>query len=834
MENFCDSGKTQGDDPEKDLITMFGKLEETCEKLIHTFKKNKIEKDLFVLLEQIKQKTGVTNEPFNVQRNNFWFVNLNNVQILRENSIVPNDFKSTVQFYAHKGNRFDQKIYFDMGNGIKHTLQWFDIFGPHCNWKVVKTDGPFAEYAYDRTTGGRYDICGMTHKEKSAFFHYCALKRPDKGELTRVDMINILNRIIRAGKGWIPTFIRTINYLLSDFTTYLNSIDDTQLFQNYLASSKRGGIKTWCKKAWYKFKYNWNLFCDDKPRYQVRPVATRLGGDDKIKVKEGTSIIAEDLVEPKNPSIKAILPVISAPVTFPENSAQNLVNSVLERQAKCSREVDFDEFNDQLLDFTSYVNTLEFPSVETETKIGKWLKTRNWPQAKKILYDEKFDGLPCNEQQRQIFGKLELVLTTQDKSMRLIGASNSNVQCTNGPMIKDISDLLKEFTKDQDITIACGYTREEYGRIVMDQIELHGDGVHYMSGDFSKFDSTITPQIMEAERSVYHQIVPHLQQEVDEFINRNQKDFKGFAASIGLNVIAKIMSSRSSGDPNTTIGNSLTNYLIWKYIYHVSGIELYKTLVCGDDVLLMGSRGELIKLRDFISERRTFERFGMKLKFGILTDKYYLTEWLSGIFVAAEINYKKVVVHIPKPGRVLAKAGLTHKVWTDERQLCALKAEKCQSLADALWFLPDVRRKCLNFVSANPLSARAQARLDAKWTIKNGRKAYWSNDTLVDLSLRYQVTRDDIYKFTKQFDPRYSYNFVGVFAQQLLEVDVTEGVEYDDLDIHDNNDQMNDWSKEISVEHKSCKKHNHDLKGIIDFKMPEILDADLDGLFIPQ
>jgi hypothetical protein len=523
----------------------------------------------------------------------------------------------------------------------------------------------------------------------------------------------------------------------------------------------------------------------------------------EIVVKDGARIIKlEQLRNPKHIKLHAVLPTIKTKLCFPEKNANNLAAAVTSRQMKSSdsaASVDKTQCIQLIID---HISRIEFQECLIDPKFNDWLQShQHWPAYKKAFYDLMFNGWPDNSSNRQGMLKGENVLTEREKAARLICMSNVRFQATYGPLIQKMTKTLKDHTKDDVVSIVCGLNRLEYGHYVEECIEEHNDDIEYCTGDFSKFDSTITSGLMEIERIVYKKICPSHSQEIDDFINRNQKDFKLFAADFSVNAIFNVPCSRASGDPNTTLGNSLINWAIWKYLVHKSEIKIHKILVCGDDVLIMAPRGNVAKLKAYLHKHACFAKIGMKLELSSTVTDYWQAEFLSSFFLAGDVRIteqtkspkvkghystttRERIILVPKLGRIFSKIGVTHKTWNKAAGLTEIKKEKTTALKDVCWFLPAIMSNCSRYLKDNGrLSNRAKQRLLNEIFLKKGGHFTASNKTTYQLCLRYDVTINDINKFCQQVNPNFSYFLTGCFAEHMHLKDVSGGISFDDFDI---------------------------------------------------
>jgi hypothetical protein len=168
--------------------------------------------------------------------------------------------------------------------------------------------------------------------------------------------------------------------------------------------------------------------------------------------------------------------------------------------------------------------------------------------------------------------------------------------------------------------------------------------------------------------------------------------------------------------------------------------------VCGDDVHLCGSKHDLEQIRDFVIEERILEKLGTVIKFTPITSVLSQSEYLSGIFMRAEVDRPsghgtcQRIVHVAKPGRVLSKIMLTAKLWRNDDEFKVLRNSKLDALVTECWEFPLLCEKITNFLQTqNPNLIKRDL-----YKIGYSKRPRICENTEVDFIARYGVSLYDV------------------------------------------------------------------------------------------
>lgn len=128
-----------------------------------------------------------------------------------------------------------------------------------------------------------------------------------------------------------------------------------------------------------------------------------------------------------------------------------------------------------------------------------------------------------------------------------------------------------------------GHLRAQY---IMDNV--HTETGTYVCTDYTSFESSFTPAIMSNIEFVVYEYLTRTLPEGKEFmalyrqqLKKNRIQYRGFSA--------EVWGTRMSGEMNTSLGNGLTNLILFSWACHHQGIE-WRGVVEGDDGLFNVSK----------------------------------------------------------------------------------------------------------------------------------------------------------------------------------------------------------------------------------------------------
>jgi len=230
---------------------------------------------------------------------------------------------------------------------------------------------------------------------------------------------------------------------------------------------------------------------------------------------------------------------------------------------------------------------------------------------------------------REILFKDELTLNP-----RAISAVDDRLNLILGPWVVALNDQVKVlWDRLSRVTYASGSNATEIGLWLA---ELPAGG-HLYNSDISTMDASVGEHACKFEHAVY-QAVGFSQQALD--VLRCQLETRGVSQH---GIRYSIPYTRKSGDPNTTLGNSILNAFAHVVVWELLGLQC-RLLVMGDDAVLWSS--EHIDVRRYTN---TYRDSGFELE---LTHNSEIdVEFCSSHFVPVERGF----ILTPKLGRFLAK-----------------------------------------------------------------------------------------------------------------------------------------------------------------------------------
>lgn len=249
---------------------------------------------------------------------------------------------------------------------------------------------------------------------------------------------------------------------------------------------------------------------------------------------------------------------------------------------------------------------------------------------------------------REAFVKVENLLQHngglfEDKAPRLIQGASAEFINIVGPWIMAFQDHVKKtWNLNNFITFTSGLTGEKMGGWV------DGKYPYVLENDISRWDSSVTRPLLELEAWIFNRFgAPRC---VRDLVKQNIKT-RGVTVH---GILYGCDGTRKSGDPYTSVGNSLLNGLIHLWLFTNRGAKQLrevrnkvKMMVLGDDNI---SQSTLKYPRDHWV--KGFADLGMTAK-PIIRSTIEDAEFCSSRFVPFGNRY----VLTPILGRVLAKFG---------------------------------------------------------------------------------------------------------------------------------------------------------------------------------
>lgn len=233
---------------------------------------------------------------------------------------------------------------------------------------------------------------------------------------------------------------------------------------------------------------------------------------------------------------------------------------------------------------------------------------------------------------------------SKNKACRLIQGAQPEFICLVGPWIMSLQSYFKKkWGVDNYITFTSGVTTDEAGKTITDGLDMW----LILEDDIGTFDASVCEDLCNLE--VWISNYYRAPRAVLDLMTRNIKTHGGAYGGFKY----KVDGTRKSGDPYTSLFNSIINALLHVFIfceirqYTVIQAKLHiKMLVQGDDNLLRHSGGKI----DFVAYMALL---------GFESEALYRNNLHEAEFCSSRLYYTNIGwVFGPKPGRVLSKFGL--------------------------------------------------------------------------------------------------------------------------------------------------------------------------------
>lgn len=264
-------------------------------------------------------------------------------------------------------------------------------------------------------------------------------------------------------------------------------------------------------------------------------------------------------------------PVSFLEAAYPLDTQTNALASILTRVLKPPPAPRLNT-NDFVADFNIFLDTLNLEPIEPQS-VGSWLKKYPLRQAIQIKKDY-FDmgALPRARDLRvSAFTKVELL---KPNDPRNISSRSYAYQAALGPYIGAFEAWLVEHV---DWLVKHQTLDERNAALTLAYHEILP--THVVECDFSRFDSTVSLDMLRCEHLAYKRAYPNMpplqQALLDAQLHTDGNHLRG--------VRYTTTGRRCSGDPNTSIGNALLNrYCHWRAW---RGLPNWRAFHEGDDCI---------------------------------------------------------------------------------------------------------------------------------------------------------------------------------------------------------------------------------------------------------
>jgi hypothetical protein len=296
-------------------------------------------------------------------------------------------------------------------------------------------------------------------------------------------------------------------------------------------------------------------------------------------------------------------------------------------------------------------------------RLCEYLDTEtNRPKQRAItnsLEKARYTGLLRKHCFRKSFVKVELQpMLKRDFDPRVIQATSDFANYLLATWIIPIQSMVKKIWRypRHNITYSSGLTPTQLGGW-MRHVHMKYERVKFLQVDFSRWDASLGPEALWLERKV---LKPFVRNDDAMKVYKNQVSKMGFTAR-GL--VYRVNGGRNSGDPNTSLGNSVINSLVHLWYFQNIGVPC-DLLVQGDDMVVAFSGR--IQLEGYVDAMKSL---GLVAE-AVVHDSYHKVEFCSGYFWRAIVDGAhfqlghgtvRSWVFGPMPHRVLGKFGYTFK-----------------------------------------------------------------------------------------------------------------------------------------------------------------------------
>ena len=271
-----------------------------------------------------------------------------------------------------------------------------------------------------------------------------------------------------------------------------------------------------------------------------------------------------------------------------------------------------------------------------------------WRGLEETNYDGNFSAL------RSAFVKLEKKIKTLLDSAgkylrpRLIQAASPEQNSQIGPWIKAFTDVAKSImNEDHWIFYTPGSDCTTIGQYVEDAFTEE-----ILEDDFSAYD-LLHPYILKFENYIYEQCgcpPDRLKYLKKQLVTR------GYTRS---GIYYACRGNRKSGDPQTSIGNSMDNAMVHAFaIWKTFGVHIWdfgKMCVCGDDNLILPRKTS----NRFGQVADVLRQLGFRPKMVVKRD-LHKANYCSCTFLPGILHGERVMVLSPCVAKSLLKMGYTY------------------------------------------------------------------------------------------------------------------------------------------------------------------------------
>lgn len=407
----------------------------------------------------------------------------------------------------------------------------------------------------------------------------------------------------------------------------------------------------------------------------------------KSKLGEGNSItVSNEEEKPKDTKMYQYgIGISSYPPSGFKNTHNNAVTSLVNRVVSKNKfepnSVEFEQFSTFALGegirelLPELFDKNDKPEEIIAMPFGEWLKAFPLNRQKQLTqaFEERKHKGNNIELTYDVFTKLELLCSYEefggtqiDKDPRNISGPKRAAIVRMAPWIKTFSNKIKSILHEKsDVLYPSGKNSLQIGEWYNTATNKYGDTL-ISETDFSRWDKTYSSLMIKLEMELYNIFLPKTKSGLGILsdLKKQDKPVKMYNV-FGDRVV--VSGSRRSGDPNTSIGNTILNMLSHMYAYKkVAGLTIRKDYAMagmGDDnLMIIKNKFESVEKAVFVNRTKieeVFQSLGLDPKLKFRVNEPYQAEFCSAIFVPVRIDGRKTFILAPKPGRWLSKIGFS-------------------------------------------------------------------------------------------------------------------------------------------------------------------------------
>lgn len=247
---------------------------------------------------------------------------------------------------------------------------------------------------------------------------------------------------------------------------------------------------------------------------------------------------------------------------------------------------------------TMFCETLE--PLNAVPTVEEWLEHTPYPAHRRLellrAHDELAGGAPNRAQRRKVksFVKSESYLTV--KHARLINSRSDACKVYMGPAVHAMESVIFSMP-----WFAKSYKTQE---ALVSHIANAPKKLYWYATDYTAFESHMIPSVIRSvEGRVYKRMLSHVNPGLARFMVKTLSGMNVCSTRSGVRY--KVEGRRMSGDMQTSLGNSVTNYCLAKMVCRAAGETNPFIIVEGDDALV-GS--------DFPLDETLWQKAGFSIK----------------------------------------------------------------------------------------------------------------------------------------------------------------------------------------------------------------------------